>query len=66
MASISNAGPFIEFVELDTYKEVLSVCDTHVKFKDGKMHVPETPGLGIIVNEEKLKKLAREKGFYLK
>jgi len=59
MASISNAGPFIEYAELDTYKEVMSVFDTHVKFIDGKMKVPEEPGLGLAINEERLSKLAR-------
>lgn len=58
VASISNAGPFLEFVELDTYQDVLSVFENHIVFKDGKMQVPESPGLGLVVNEKKLEKLA--------
>lgn len=59
LTSISNAGPFLEYVELDTYQDVLSVFDTLVPFKDGKLKVPEGPGLGLVINEQKLKKLAR-------
>lgn len=58
MCSISNAGPFIEFVETGLYEEVMSVFDVHVDFKDGKLIVPEEPGLGLVVNERRLEKLA--------
>ncbi len=58
MASISNAGPFLEYVELDTYQDVLSVFDTLIEFREGKLQVPETPGLGLVINEKKLEKLA--------
>lgn len=59
MASISNAGPFIEFVELDTYQQVLSVFENQVEFKDGKLIVPEGAGLGLVINEKKLSKIAK-------
>ena len=58
MASISNAGPFLEYVELDTYQDVLSVFDTLIEFREGKLQVPEKPGLGLVINEKKLEKLA--------
>lgn len=59
MASISNAGPFLEYVELDSYREVMSVFDTHVAFKNGKLQLPESPGLGLVINEKRLEKVAR-------
>ncbi len=59
LASVSNAGPFLEYVELDTYQDVLSVFDTLVEFKDGKLKVPQRPGLGLVINEDKLKKLTQ-------
>jgi L-alanine-DL-glutamate epimerase-like enolase superfamily enzyme len=59
MASISNAGPFIEFVELDTYQEVLSVFEQKVTLIDGKLQVPEGHGLGLAIDEQKLLKIAR-------
>ncbi len=58
VASISNAGPFLEFVELDTYQQVLSVFDNQIEFKDGKLQVPQMAGLGLVMNEKKLEKLA--------
>ncbi len=58
MASCSNFGPFIEFIETELYKPVLSVFDNHVEFKDGKLIVPDGPGLGLVVNENKLEKIA--------
>ena len=59
LASISNAGPFIEFIETHRYKEVLSVVEAPVTFRDGKLVVPESPGLGLIVNEKRLHELAK-------
>jgi L-alanine-DL-glutamate epimerase-like enolase superfamily enzyme len=59
MASIPNTGPFIEFVELDTYDEVLSVIENPIQLNEGKLKLPTLPGLGLIVNEDKLKKIAR-------
>ncbi|WP_020531270.1 mandelate racemase/muconate lactonizing enzyme family protein [Flexithrix dorotheae] len=59
LASISNAGPFIEFIETELYGEVMSVFDTLVEFKNGKLIVPQANGLGIEINEKKLKTIAR-------
>ncbi len=58
MASCSNFGPFIEFIETELYKPVLSVFDNQVEFKDGKLIVPEGSGLGLVVNENRLEKIA--------
>lgn len=58
MASCSNFGPFVEFIETELYGPVMSVFNNHVIFKDGKLLLPEKPGLGLSVNEKKLKKIA--------
>lgn len=60
MASISNFGPFLEFVELDTYDEVLAVFDNAVRFEAGMMYVPQESGLGLRMNEEKLKAMSQD------
>ena len=59
VASISNAGPFLEFVELDTYQDVLSVFDNQIEFREGKLQVPKIAGLGLVMNEKRLGKLAK-------
>ncbi|MFW5645477.1 MAG: mandelate racemase/muconate lactonizing enzyme family protein [Bacteroidota bacterium] len=58
LASVSNFGPFIEFIETELYEPVLSVFDNQVEFRDGKLILPEGNGLGLNINESKLKKLA--------
>lgn len=59
MASISNAGPFIEFIETEIYEEVMSVFDNQVEFKNGKLLVPKLAGLGLEINEKRLEKLVK-------
>ncbi len=59
MASISNAGPLLEFVELDEYQPVLSCVQERIRFEDGKMILPEGPGLGLSVIEERVRELKR-------
>ena len=58
VCSIPNFGPFLEFVELDTYDEVLSVFDNGIRFEEGLMYRPEGPGLGLTMIEDKLERLA--------
>ena len=58
LASCSNFGPFIEFIEPELYTEIMSAFDTHIVFKDGDLILPELPGLVLTVNEKRIKKLA--------
>jgi len=58
LASCSNFGPFIEFIETELYGPVLSVFENQVEFKEGKLIVPEGDGLGLIINEKKLERIA--------
>ncbi len=58
LASVSNFGPFIEFIETELYQPVLSVFDNHVEFKNGNLILPEEPGLGLLINEKRVAELA--------
>lgn len=58
LASVSNFGPFIEFIETELYQPVLSVFDNHVEFKNGYLILPEEPGLGLQANEKRVTALA--------
>ncbi len=58
LAGVSNFGPFIEFIETELYQPVLSVFDNQVEFKNGNLILPEGDGLGLIVNEKKLRSLS--------
>lgn len=60
LASISNFGPFIEFIETELYEPVLSVFDNHIEFREGKLILPEGPGLGLLVNEKRLEKYSEK------
>jgi L-alanine-DL-glutamate epimerase-like enolase superfamily enzyme len=51
LASISNAGPFVEFPDLDKFRDQLALLKSTVEFKDGFLHVPQGAGLGIEVDE---------------
>lgn len=59
MCSVSNAGPFLEFIEPELYSEVLNLFDENIQFKDGKLRVPESPGLGLTVDKKRLEKLVK-------
>lgn len=51
LASISNCGPFMEFPDTDKFVEQLALFRTRVVFQDGFLFVPQSPGLGIEVDE---------------
>ena len=58
LASCSNFGPFIEFIETELYEPILSVFENHVEFENGNLVVPEGPGLGLVINEKKVEQMA--------
>jgi L-alanine-DL-glutamate epimerase-like enolase superfamily enzyme len=58
MASISNFGPFIEFVEPYLYEPIMSAVENNLEFRDGNLILPEGPGLGMVVNEKRVNQLA--------
>jgi L-alanine-DL-glutamate epimerase-like enolase superfamily enzyme len=58
MASIGNATHYVEHVDVDRYKDVFAVMKSAVQFRDGYLHVPEGPGLGIEVDPAAVKRAA--------
>ncbi len=59
LASIPNGGTFQEYAgkRLDQgYGELFDLFDNYFEFEDGYLIVPETPGLGLIVNEKAMEK----------
>jgi L-alanine-DL-glutamate epimerase-like enolase superfamily enzyme len=56
MASISNAGSFVECVDVDQFRDLLGVMRNHVEFEDGFLLVPQKPGLGLEVDEAAIKR----------
>jgi L-alanine-DL-glutamate epimerase-like enolase superfamily enzyme len=57
-ASISNAGPFLEFVDVDEFVNLMGAMKSNVEFKDGYLMVPQQPGLGIEPDEPAIRRLA--------
>ncbi|MDQ3686053.1 MAG: mandelate racemase/muconate lactonizing enzyme family protein [Acidobacteriota bacterium] len=60
-ASIPNCGPLLEFVDLDSdkYRHLPGYMKNNVRFENGYLHVPQGPGLGLEVNEEKIRGAAK-------
>ncbi len=56
LASISNAGPFVEYPDTDKFKDQLALMQTGVELKDGYLSVPQRPGLGVTVDEAAVKR----------
>jgi L-alanine-DL-glutamate epimerase-like enolase superfamily enzyme len=56
-ASISNAGPFVEFADVDEFAGLMGAMKSNVEFKDGYLMVPQQPGLGIEPDEAAIRRL---------
>lgn len=59
LASIPNGATFQEYAGKrlnQGYGELLDLFDNYFEFEDGFLKVPETPGLGLIVNEKAMEK----------
>jgi L-alanine-DL-glutamate epimerase-like enolase superfamily enzyme len=56
MASISNAGPFMEYPDEDEFPELLALVRRDFRFEDGALTVPQGPGLGIEADEAALRR----------
>lgn len=62
IASIPNCGEFLEFVDLDSdkYRHLPGFMKTNVRFEKGYLYVPTGAGLGIEVDEAKIKQAAKQ------
>ncbi len=56
--SITNFGPFIEFIDTDLMPTITGLFGNRVEFVEGTLRLPEGPGLGLVMNEKKLEALA--------
>jgi len=55
-ASISNCAPFMEFVDVDEFKDLIGLMKNNVEFKDGFLLVPNRAGIGIEPDLERVKR----------
>jgi L-alanine-DL-glutamate epimerase-like enolase superfamily enzyme len=55
IACLTNVGPFMEFFDLDDFPELLGLTREYFRFEDGYLHVPDRPGIGLEVDEEKVR-----------
>lgn len=51
-------GPFMEYLDVDDHRPLVDVLKTPFAFKDGMLTIPDGPGLGIEIDEDKLTALA--------
>lgn len=58
MASIPNAGPHVEYVDTRQFQEQVDLMKEPLEFKDSYLTVPTRPGLGVEVDEPRLRKIA--------
>ncbi len=59
LASIPNAGPLMEFVDLDTFGPLLKLFPEYLRFEGGFLHVPTRPGMGLDPMPEAVRAAAR-------
>lgn len=59
IASISNCGPLMEFVDVDNFRELMGLMKNNARYEKGYLYVPEGPGLGIEPDEAKIRQAAR-------
>jgi L-alanine-DL-glutamate epimerase-like enolase superfamily enzyme len=58
VASISNCGPVIEFVDVTRHTDLIACMTRTVEFRDGHLLIPTGPGLGVDVNEAAVRRRA--------
>lgn len=54
-ATLPIIGPFMEYMDTDRFVDQLATMDVAPTYEDGYVLVPDTPGLGIEINEEKVR-----------
>lgn len=55
ISSISNCGPLMEFVDVDNFRDLRGMMKNNPRFEAGYLYVPDGPGLGIEVDEAKIR-----------
>lgn len=59
IASIPNCGPLMEFVDVDKFALLRGLMKNNVRFEQGYLYVPQGVGLGMEVEEDKIRKAAK-------
>lgn len=59
LASIPNAGPLMEFVDLDAFGPLLELFPEYFRFEGGFLYVPTRPGMGLDPLPEAVREAAR-------
>ncbi len=59
IASIPNCGPLMEFVDVDKFTFLMGLMKNNVTFEKGYLYVPQGAGLGIEVDEDKIRKAVK-------
>lgn len=59
VASIPNCGPLMEFVDVDKFEFLRGLMKNDLRFEKGYLFVPQGVGLGMEVDEEKVRRAAR-------
>lgn len=59
VASIPNCGPLMEFVDVERFGFLMGLMKNNVKFERGYLFVPQSAGLGMEVDEEKVRRAAK-------
>jgi L-alanine-DL-glutamate epimerase-like enolase superfamily enzyme len=59
IASIPNCGPLMEFVDVDKFAFLRGLMKNNVRFEQGYLYVPQGVGLGMEVDEDKIRKAVK-------
>ncbi|MDX2043917.1 MAG: mandelate racemase/muconate lactonizing enzyme family protein [Acidobacteriota bacterium] len=62
VASIPNCGPLMEFVDVDKFEFLRGLMKNDVRFEKGYLFVPQGVGLGMEVDEEKVRRATNQSG----
>ncbi|MFN0107912.1 MAG: mandelate racemase/muconate lactonizing enzyme family protein [Blastocatellia bacterium] len=59
VASIPNCAPLMEFVDVDKFEFLMGLMKNSVRFEKGYLFVPQGVGLGMEVDEDKVRRAAK-------
>lgn len=59
-ASYPIIGPFMEYMDIaeEKYAREVELCDAYLDYEEGALKIPDTPGIGIEINEARVEALA--------
>jgi L-alanine-DL-glutamate epimerase-like enolase superfamily enzyme len=54
VAAMPTVGPFFEFPDVDRFPDLIGTVKNYLDYGDGEIRVPDEPGLGMEIDEEKV------------